>query len=76
MYDEPERPSTYSEAPPPSQQDINDAYELISNVSLTLNEMVGKFNSFQESMMGWVNNINAKMTMLEDKVRVLQNNLM
>jgi len=37
--------------------------------------MVGKFNSFQESVVGWVNNINAKMTLLEDKVRVLQANI-
>jgi len=37
--------------------------------------MSSKFNSFQEQVLTWVNNINAKVIMLEDKVRIIQSNM-
>jgi hypothetical protein len=38
-------------------------------------EMINKFNQFQGQVAGWVENVNAKMSMLEDSVRTIKDNL-
>lgn len=38
-------------------------------------EMIGKFNEFQFQISGWVENVNAKMSILEETVRTIRDNL-
>ena len=57
------------------QSQINDLFELVGNVSLTVNELVGKFNMFQDNVSVWVKNINAKVDILESTVKTIKDNL-
>lgn len=50
-------------------------FELVGNVSLTVNELVGKFNVFQNNVSDWVKNINAKVDILESTVKTIKDNL-
>ena len=38
-------------------------------------DMIGKFNQFQMQVSGWVENVNAKMSIMEQSVKTIKDNL-
>ena len=58
-----------------TREEYDELVAMLSAMSSTQTELVSKFNDFQTSVVGWVNNLTAKVTILEENVKTIKQNL-
>lgn len=49
--------------------------EMLSTVNNAVTSMADKFNKFQTNVIGWMNNMNAKVGIMEENIKMIKSNL-
>ena len=58
-----------------TREELNYLVNMVVSVNTTVTDFIGKFSSFQQNVSSSINEINARVSMLEESVKVIKDNI-